>query len=175
MAAVDIHEGIDNTLMILQNRLKAKGGSCEIEVIKEYGILPSVECYAGQLSQVFMNLISNAIDALEERRGEILTLVPQDYDSLPRIRICTAVKGDNWITIRIIDNGEGMTEEIQKKLFNPFFTTKPMGKGTGLGLSISYDIVVEKHRGKLQCFSAPGEGTQFIIEIPVQHLHQKIA
>ena len=175
MKPIDIHESIDNTLMILQNRLKAKGGSCEIEVIKEYGILPSVECYAGQLSQVFMNLISNAIDALEERRGEILTLVPQDYDSLPRIRICTAVKGDNWITIRIIDNGEGMTEEIQKKLFNPFFTTKPMGKGTGLGLSISYDIVVEKHRGKLQCFSAPGEGTQFIIEIPVQHLHQKIA
>ena len=175
MKPTDIHESIDNTLMILQNRLKPKGGSCQIEVIKEYGNLPLVECYAGQLNQVFMNLISNAIDALEERRGDILTVVPQCCGSLPSIQICTEVTGENSVTIRISDNGAGMTEEIQKKLFNPFFTTKPMGKGTGLGLSISYQIVVEKHRGNLQCFSVPGEGTQFIIEIPIRHLHQKRA
>ncbi len=175
MKPIDIHESIDNTLMILQNRLKAKGESCAIEVIKEYGTLPSVECYAGQLNQVFMNLISNAIDALEDRRAETLTLVPQCCGSLPRIQIGTEVKGDKWVTICIADNGAGMTEEIQQKLFNPFFTTKPMGKGTGLGLSISYQIVVEKHRGNLQCFSVPGEGTQFIIEIPIRHLDQKMA
>lgn len=175
MKPIDIHESIDNTLMILQNRLKAKGGSCQIEVIKEYGVLPSVECYAGQLNQVFMNLISNAIDALEDRRSKTQTLVPRCCGSSPRIQICTEVKGENWVTVCIADNGEGMTEEIQQKLFNPFFTTKPMGKGTGLGLSISYQIVVEKHGGNLQCFSVPGQGTQFIIEIPIRHLHQKTA
>ncbi|HEY9708222.1 MAG TPA: ATP-binding protein, partial [Oculatellaceae cyanobacterium] len=109
--------------------------------------------------------------ALEERRGDTLTLVPQCCGSLPSIQICAEVKDDNWVAIHIADNGAGMTEEIQKKLFNPFFTTKPMGKGTGLGLSISYQIVVEKHCGNLQCFSVPGEGTQFIIEIPIRHLH----
>jgi signal transduction histidine kinase len=203
MKPVDIHEGIDNTLMILQNRLKAKGESPEIEVIKEYGTLPPVECYPGQLNQVFMNLISNAIDALEEGRpfqgassvealalakrgvvqrleegaqtGESSTLaiagegfLPLASRSLPCIHICTEANG-NRVVIRITDNGAGMTEEVKQQLFNPFFTTKPVGKGTGLGLSISYQIVVEKHGGELHCFSVPGQGTQFIIEIPIEH------
>jgi|GEM_PF-188450 len=171
MKSVDIHEGINNTLMILQNRLKAQGGSPEIKVIKEYGTLPLVECYAGQLNQVFMNLISNAIDALEEGRCKNQTPLPQQGSSSPYIQISTEAKGDNRAVIRITDNGGGMTEEVQQKLFNPFFTTKPMGKGTGLGLSISYQIVVEKHRGELHCFSTPGQGTQFIIEIPIRHDH----
>jgi PAS domain S-box-containing protein len=175
MKLVDIHEGIDSTLMILQNCLKAKGSSCEIQVIKEYGTLPLVECYAGQLNQVFMNLISNAIDALEERRSKTVTRSPKRSRSDAHIQICTEVQGDNKVVIRIADNGAGMTQEVQQKLFNPFFTTKPMGKGTGLGLSISYQIVVERHCGKLQCFSVPGEGTEFIIEIPIRHLHEKTA
>ena len=170
MAEVDIHEGIDNTLMILQSRFKAKGKNPEIKVIKEYAALPLVECYAGQLNQVFMNLISNAIDALESdgvgNFGDTQT---------PSITICTEAKDNNQVIIRIIDNGVGMTEEVQQKLFNPFFTTKPIGKGTGLGLSISYQIVVEKHGGELQCFSTPGYGTQFIIDIPLRHTQEKMA
>jgi PAS domain S-box-containing protein len=167
MKSVDIHEGIDSTLMILQNRLKAQGGNPEITVIKDYGMLPLVECYAGQLNQVFMNLISNAIDALEEATGKEPSL-------LPSIQIYTEAKGENQAVIHIKDNGAGMTEEVQQKLFNPFFTTKPMGKGTGLGLSISYQIIVEKHGGQLQCFSVPGQGTEFIIEIPIRN-HPKQA
>lgn len=164
MAAVDLHEGIDNTLMILQSRLKANGKNPEIKVIKEYALLPLVECYAGPLNQVFMNLISNAIDALES-----CGVVDRRRTAEPTITICTETKGDSQVIIRIIDNGMGMTKEVQKRLFNPFFTTKPIGKGTGLGLSISYEIVVEKHGGELQCFSVPGQGTQFIIDIPFRH------
>jgi two-component system, NtrC family, sensor kinase len=179
MKSVDIHEGIDNTLMILRHRLKAKGGTPEIEVIKKYGRLPLVECYSGQLNQVFMNLISNAIDAvasrfandaLESQKSEEKEKDSQpDIGLKPMIEICTEAKDNNWAIIRIKDNGAGMTEEVKQKLFNPFFTTKPAGKGTGLGLSISYQIVVEKHEGNLQCISAPGQGTEFIIEIPIRH------
>ena len=193
MKPVDIHEGIDNTLMILQSRLKAKGGSSEIKVIKNYGELPQIECYAGQLNQVFMNLISNAIDALESSGvGSNGVTSPSPLDQVnsdskltacdtwccqnssptPTITICTEVKANNRAVIHIMDNGVGMTEEVQKKLFNPFFTTKPVGKGTGLGLSISYQIVVEKHSGELQCFSTPGQGTEFIIDIPIQHNYE---
>lgn len=168
MTVVDIHEGINNTLMILQSRLRATGKSPEIQVIKNYGMLPLVECYAGQLNQVFMNLISNAIDALESHG------IGQESSPPPTITICTEAKGDKRVVIRIIDNGVGMKEEVQKKLFNPFFTTKPLGKGTGLGLSISYQIVVEKHCGELQCFSILGQGTQFIIELPIRHVSEKI-
>jgi len=174
MKPIDIHEGIDNTLLILQNRLKSKGGSSEIKVIREYGILPLVECYAGQLNQVFMNLISNAIDALEERRKSNVEIrddspkvLPIASELLPCIQIHTETKDENRVVIRITDNGGGMTEDVKNKLFNPFFTTKPVGKGTGLGLSISYQIVVEKHGGELQCFSVLGEGTQFTIELPI--------
>jgi signal transduction histidine kinase len=154
--------------MILRNRLKAKGGQPDIQVTKEYGELPLVECYAGQLNQVFMNLISNAIDALEERQTLTAKIMPLSACPLPYLHIRTEAKGDDWVTINITDNGVGMTEEVQQRLFNPFFTTKPLGKGTGLGLSISYQIVVEKHGGVLQCFSVPGQGTQFTIEIPIK-------
>lgn len=159
MKPVNLHEGIDSTLLILQARLKAKDSRPEIEVIKEYGNLPLVECYAGQINQVFMNTIANAIDAIEDRmaHGKFLN---------PKIRIITAVVGENAL-IRIADNGIGMTEEVRQRLFNSFFTTKPLGKGTGLGLSISYQIVVEKHGGALWCESTPGEGTEFWIKIPL--------
>jgi signal transduction histidine kinase len=157
----DIHEGIDNTLMILQHRLKAQNHQKEIQIIKEYGNLPLVECYAGQLNQVFMNLITNAIDALEEIE------VTNNFQ-VPKIWINTQLTDENKVLISIRDNGVGIPEDIRSKLFNPFFTTKAVGKGTGLGLSISYQIVVEKHRGKLWCDSILGQGTKFVIEIPLK-------
>jgi signal transduction histidine kinase len=170
MKPVDIHEGIDNTLMILRHRLKAKGGTPEIQAIKKYGTLPLVECYSGQLNQVFMNLISNAIDALESQKWNEQEKEPQpDIATKPTIVIETEAKDKNWAIVRIKDNGPGMTEEVKQKLFNPFFTTKPAGKGTGLGLSISYQVVVEKHGGHLHCNSSPGQGTEFIIELPIRH------
>jgi len=148
---VNIHDGIDSTLLILQNRLKGDSDRSDIAVIKDYGELPLVECYAGQLNQVFMNVLSNAIDALANHRS-------------PTIRIQTAII-DKTIQIHLSDNGSGMPESVQRRLFEPFFTTKPVGKGTGLGLSISYQIIVEKHGGLLKCISSP-EGTTFTIEIP---------
>lgn len=163
---VNIHEGIDSTLTILHNRLKPRAEHPEIEVIKEYGQLPLVECYAGQLNQVFMNLLSNAIDALDEFAGG------QSYQNLivnpGKIWIRTERLNQDWIAIHIIDNGPGMTENVQAKLFDPFFTTKPVGRGTGLGLSISHQIVTEKHGGKLYCRSQLGQGTEFTIELPIQ-------
>lgn len=164
--AVDIHEGIDSTLMILHNRLKAKPNFPEIQVMREYGKLPLVECYAGQLNQVFMNLIANAIDALEES-----TVKNPQFFTQPQIHICTEIAHKQQVVIRIADNGTGMSEEIRKRLFDPFFTTKPIGKGTGLGLSISYQIVVEKHQGKLECSSVIGKGTEFVISIPVKQIN----
>ncbi|MFB2977625.1 CBS domain-containing protein [Microseira sp. BLCC-F43] len=179
MKPVDLHEGIDSTLLILQNRLRPQGVSRKrgtlaehpgILVIKEYGDLPLVDCYAGQLNQVFMNILSNAIDALEEDSGDrVQDASPDDsLDSSPQIRIRTEVINSDWVGIRIADNGPGMTESVRQKLFDPFFTTKPVGKGTGLGLSISYKIVVEKHGGRLNCVSALGQGTEFMIEIPIR-------
>ena len=166
--AVDIHEGIDSTLTILQHRLKAGPEHAAIEIIKKYGELPPVECYGGQLNQVFMNLLVNAIDALEEYNQQ--RTFEESIKQPGSIQISTEVSGDNWITIRVADNGPGICETVQKRLFDPFFTTKPVGKGTGLGLPISYEIVVEKHGGKLYCQSAPGHGTAFVIEIPTQQL-----
>ena len=156
---VDIHEGIDGTLMILQNRLKAKPEYPAIEIVKKYGTLPQIDCYPGPLNQVFMNLLANAIDALEHKR--------LDRRETARIEIHTEAIGDR-ISIRIRDNGTGIPNSIRSKLFDPFFTTKPVGKGTGLGLSISYQIVVDKHDGSLQCRSNPSEGTEFAIELPVR-------
>jgi PAS domain S-box-containing protein len=205
---VDIHEGIDNTLAILQHKLRAVGDSDRIEVIKNYGQLPLVTCYPSQLNQVFMNLLNNAIDALktqpaprritictsvetedsrssyEERGGECLNSYPNLSTNLhpqtgqrqgaaltSRYAITNAPLTPSccpqFVVIRIADNGPGMSEDVQKKIFDPFFTTKDVGSGTGLGLSISYQIVVEKHKGRLSCISVLGQGTQLIVEIPV--------
>jgi len=171
--AVDLHEGLDSTLMILHNRLKASGKHPEIKVIKEYGNVPLVECYAGQLNQVFMNLLVNAIDAIDEYNQmrtseEGAALTPEEIQANPSfIRVRTELLNDCEVAIRIADNGPGMTEEIKARLFDPFFTTKPVGTGTGLGLSISYQIVVEKHGGQLHCHSQLGQGTEFVIQIPL--------
>lgn len=159
---VDIHEGIDSTLVLLQHRLIKSESRPEIKVIKEYGNIPQVTCYASQVNQVFLNLLNNAIDALESRNGQDSPQSP-----IPTIWICTLVTTSATVTIRIKDNGVGMTESVQSSLFEPFFTTKPVGKGTGLGLLSSYQIVVEKHKGRLTCDSSPGQGAEFVVEIPV--------
>ncbi|MHC5861007.1 sensor histidine kinase [Nostoc sp.] len=173
MKEVDIHEGIDSTLLILQNRLKAKPEHPKIEIIKEYGELPLVECYAGQLNQVFMNVINNAIDALDMCN---LQRSLQEIDSNPsKIIISTKLISDNRVVVKIADNGPGMTQEVKKKLFDPFFTTKPVGQGTGLGLSISYQIVVQKHSGVLRCESELGKGTEFWIEIPLYQVGESVS
>ena len=163
MKAVNIHEGIDSTLMILQHRLKAKSDRIAIEVIKNYGDLPVVECYAGELNQVFMNVLSNAIDALEDSLAS-----NQGQSTTPTITIHTELVDEHHVEIRIADNGQGMPEFVRQRLFNPFFTTKPVGKGTGMGLSISYQIVTEKHGGSLTCTSQPGAGAEFQIRIPLR-------
>lgn len=166
--AVDIHEGIDNTLLILWHRLKARTDRPEIQVIKEYAQLPRIECYAGQLNQVFMNLLANAIDALDEANQHRSF---QDINEHPnQIHIRTQQVDPNRIVITISDNALGMSEATRIRLFDPFFTTKPVGKGTGLGLSISYQIVVEKHQGKMSCNSELGQGTTFVIEIPIHQV-----
>ncbi|MEO0827521.1 MAG: ATP-binding protein [Cyanobacteria bacterium J06635_15] len=164
--AVDIHEGIESTLLILNNRLKATSERPEIQITRTYGQVPDVECYPSQLNQVAMNILANAIDTLEEQNhGRSF----EDIQANPNtIEICTDVVDSNWLTIAISDNGPGIGEETIAKLFDPFFTTKPIGKGTGLGLAISYQIIVEKHGGKLSCDSAPGKGTKFVIELPLR-------
>ena len=245
MGPVDLHQGLDSTLLIIHNRLKPKGSIPGITVIKEYGELPPVECYPGLLNQVFMNLLCNSIDALEEcyqKQGLSSHFEehngaskPHEYDSFTQqgrsalnvsnskvtssfemtscctrtatasafdgnsltrtekltgetalgdsypyssiIRIRTEIiNGDSAngnisasrAVVRIIDNGLGMTDDVRLRIFDPFFTTKPVGKGTGLGLAISYQIVVEKHGGQLRCISTPGQGTEFVIEIPLR-------
>jgi signal transduction histidine kinase len=159
---VNIHEGIDSTLTMLQHRLKVNPKYPVIEIVKEYGYLPKVECYAGKMNQVFMNVLGNAIDALEESMDDGMIQVQ------PTIRIKTQVIGSDTIEIRITDNGPGIPHEIQHRLFDPFFTTKPAGKGTGLGMSISHQIITEKHGGSLRCISSLSRGAEFIIEIPIQ-------
>jgi GAF domain-containing protein len=171
MKAVDIHEGIDNSLLILQHRLKAKGDAPSIDIVKDYGKLPLVECYAGQLNQVFMNVLSNAIDALEDYKES----TSQPHHSQITIHTSIGEMKDNVksVVIRIVDNGIGIPESVRTRIFDPFFTTKPVGKGTGLGLSISYKIVVEKHGGILKSDSQPGFGTEFWIEIPIHQNNYK--
>ncbi len=167
MKQVDIHEGIESTLLILQSRLKATAKRPGIQTIKQYGNLPQVKCYAGRLNQVFMNLLANAIDALEQRNRDLSADELQVHPSV--IEIQTDVSQANTsVIVRIRDNGPGITLAAQARLFDPFFTTKPVGKGTGLGLSISYQIVTEQHQGKLGCNSTPGQGAEFWLEIPVQ-------
>ncbi|BAU44035.1 PAS domain S-box protein [Leptolyngbya sp. O-77] len=179
--AVDLHEGIDNTLMILQNRLKGKPGQPAIEVVREYGSLPKVECYASSLNQVFMNILSNAIDALEDvldkgewgdsqnvRASGAAHFPCGNRPDAPTITIRTEYIIPDRVAVYLIDNGPGIPEAVQKRLFDPFFTTKPVGKGTGLGMSISYQIVTERHGGILECSSEPGQGALFRIEIPIR-------
>ncbi|MBD2434602.1 MULTISPECIES: sensor histidine kinase [Fischerella] len=158
----DLHEGLDSTLMILQHRLKGNSDRPPIEVIRNYGQLPEVNCCIGQMNQVFMNILANAIDALDEAIAQ-----EKISDSIPQIQITTEVDTEQWAVISIADNGMGIPEPIQQRLFEPLFTTKPVGKGTGLGLSIAHQIVVEKHNGELLVNSQPGKGTEFIIKIPI--------
>lgn len=179
MKPADIHEGLDSTVLILQNRLQAKGGRPGISLVKEYGDLPRVRCYAGQLNQVFMHLLTNAIDALEEGGRN-----PEKYGKMqnqsflsadrskaevfnPEIRIRTFVVAESEVAIAISDNGPGMTEEVLGCIFDPLFSTKCPATSTGLGLAISQHLVVEKHGGKLQCVSRPGEGTELIVKIAI--------
>lgn len=190
MKSVNIHDGIDNTIMLLQNQLKGKPGQPAIALDKQYSELPLVQCYPGQLNQVFMNVLVNAIYAIHEENNskkanaksqeepenseqniystDSVSSVCESQYPTPTIRIRTELIDKDNVVIRIYDSGQGMTEDVRKRLFDPFFTTKPVGQGTGLGLSISYEIVVNQHGGKLQCTSEPGKGTEFAIEIPVQ-------
>ncbi|MDZ7961772.1 MAG: GAF domain-containing protein [Aulosira sp. DedQUE10] len=161
---VDLHEGIDNTLLILQHRLKSNNNFPGVKLIKDYDDLPLVKCYAGQMNQVFMNIITNAIDALEVQ-------IKNHQSLIPSICISTRVSADkSFVLICIADNGTGMTEEVKKRIFDPFFTTKPVGKGTGLGLAISYQIIVEKHSGIIECVSEVGQGTEMWMELALNPL-----
>ena len=163
LKSVDLHDGLESTLLILQNRLKPQKKRPEIKIIKNYSRLPLVNCYAAQVNQVLMNVLSNAIDALNDawEKNPISGFKPQ-------ITIQTEFIVDFFVKIRIADNGCGMSEAVQQKIFDPFFTTKPVGSGTGLGLSIAHSIIVEKHHGQLTCQSTLGKGTEFIIELPTR-------
>jgi two-component system, NtrC family, sensor kinase len=162
MKAVDIHDGIESTLLIIQSRLKTQA-RIPIQVIKEYGNLPSVECYPGQLNQVFMNVLCNAIDTLETETSQ-----PN-----PTIHIKTKVIEGNRIVITIADNGAGIPKSVGERIFDPFFSTKSVGKGTGLGLSISYQIIVDKHQGVFK-FTSVLNKTEFWIEIPSKQKREKV-
>lgn len=162
LKAADIHEGIDSTLMIVEHRLKNQPNRPQILVTKEYGNLPLVECYPGQLNQVIMNILLNAIDALEEKFPQ------KNHEQVkPIIHITTEMSTPKQVTIRIRDNGVGMSDEVRQKIFDPFYTSKPVGKGTGMGLSISYQIITDMHAGSLECISSLGKGAEFIIKIPI--------
>ncbi|MBW4674389.1 MAG: GAF domain-containing protein [Desmonostoc geniculatum HA4340-LM1] len=172
LRAVDVHEGLDSTLLILGHRLKNSSDRPAVEVIKEYSTLPLLECYPAQLNQVFMNLLSNSVDALEEKFKIIQHKYSESAERCPRIPLTIWISTqiiNNQVLIRIADNGLGIPEEVRSHIFDPFFTTKAPGKGTGLGLSISYQIVVEKHHGEIKCLSKAGEGTEFLIKIPTDN------
>lgn len=161
---VNLHEGLESTLTILQTRLRGRGDRPEIEVHQHYGPLPLVECDPGQINQVLAHLISNAIDAIDSIADHYSALNP------PQLTIETAHLEDGCVCIRIADNGPGMEASVRSRMFDPFFTTKPIGKGTGLGLAIGYDIICKNHGGKLLCQSQPGWGTTMTIELPIKPL-----
>lgn len=166
LKAVNIHEGIESTLMLLHQRLQPQPHHPAIQVIKEYGSLPLIECYSGQLNQVFMNILSNAIDALSQDNQK---KIPEETrKSSSTITIQTTLLDSDWAEISIKDNGPGITASIKQRIFDPFFTTKRVGEGTGLGLSISYQIIVENHSGKIECISVMGKGAEFRITIPIK-------
>ncbi|MGD1716412.1 PAS domain-containing sensor histidine kinase [Dapis sp. BLCC M172] len=167
---VDIHKGLDSTLLILQNQFQGKGNCPDINVVKKYGSLPYVECYPGELNQVFMQIFTNAIDALEEKYLNLSTKKINLQAFEPEFLITTEVK-DDYIVIAIADNGIGMVEEVYGRIFEPLFTTKKSKNSIGLGLSISQELIVDKHQGKLSCKSLIGEGTEFVIEIPIKLSH----
>ena len=167
LKSVDIHQGIDNTIILLRKRLEDKPDYQKIALIKNYSPLPLIDCYPSQINQVFFYLLSNAIDSLDDYNQHRL---PADIATNPSmIEIITKQIDSEWIAIEIIDNGLGIPPEVHSKIFEPFFTTKPVGKGTGLGLSISHQIIVEKHHGMIMCNSVPEEGTIFIIKLPIKN------
>ncbi|MEH2138101.1 hybrid sensor histidine kinase/response regulator [Nostoc sp.] len=166
----NIHDGIDSTIMILKHRLKASEDRPEIQIIRDYNNLPDLECFIGQLNQVFMNLLANAIDALEESNiGRTYIEIEANPNQI--LIQTTLTENNNHILIRIKDNGVGMSAEVQQKIFEYLFTTKPVGQGTGLGLSIARQIVVEKHEGTLEINSVIGKGSEFIIKLPIGSLY----
>ncbi|MGB3765021.1 MAG: response regulator [Phormidesmis sp.] len=166
--SVNVHEGIDSTLLILQHKLRTGANNKPVEIIKQYGNLPLIECYPSQLNQVFMNILSNAIDAFEDSDNSVNESVEDASKSQPfTIEITTNIAAADTVLIQIKDNGSGIPPQVLSKLFDPFFTTKPVGKGTGLGLSISHQIIVEKHGGEIDCVSQTGQGTCFTIKVPV--------
>lgn len=162
---VDLHNGIESTIVMLGHRLHKNLKRPAINIIRDYSNLPMVECYASQMNQVFMNILANSIDAIEEKS---INRKSGELDQAPdRIEIQTTLMDQKFVSIRFLDNGIGIDPVIQKKLFDPFFTTKPVGMGTGIGLSISYQIVTKQHRGTIECISSIGKGTEFIIKIPI--------
>ena len=169
---VDIHEGLDSALILLHSRIHSNDYIPDIDVVKDYGELPPIYCFPDQLNQVFFNLLNNAIDALEEAQEKRNIKNKNTDNSKNTLRIRTylhsSLDSDNKICISIADNGVGIPEEIQAKIFDPFFTTKPVGKGTGLGLSMSYQIITNLHHGALGCFSTVGQGTEFVISLPLR-------
>ncbi len=171
---IDLHQGIDDTILILTHRLKFQFNLYEIQIIKDYGDLPLINCYGGQLNQVLINILANAIDALEEAHHRTDTLYKACPRQQPYIKIETRLIDPDWVQIKISDNGFGIPEPIQSQIFNPFFTTKPVGKGTGMGMAISYQIIVEKHKGHLYFTSIPHQGTEFVIKIPVDCTSESI-
>jgi len=158
----DLHQGLDSTLLMLQYRL-TRERAVPITVVKKYGQLPPVNCNAGQMNQVFINILTNAIDAIAAGETD-----PPEEDKIPTIEVRTAVREEGQVEIAIADNGRGMSEDVRSRIFDPFFTTKAVGGGTGLGLSTCYQIVVEKHGGELECHSRPRKGTTFTIALPVK-------
>ncbi len=175
LKSVDIHQGIESTLLILQHRLKASAEVPAVEVVRNYGPLPQVACYPGQLNQVLMNIISNAIDAIDEawarnERERERREACQEKSDRGKLTLRTSLKtlgGDSWAEVAIADTGLGIPEAVQARIFDAFFTTKPVGKGTGMGLSISYSIITEKHHGRLFCQSVPGQGATFVVQLPL--------
>lgn len=176
---VNIHDGLDSTLVILAHRLKTQPDRPAITVQREYGPIPDIECHAGQLNQVFMNILGNAIDAIEEawedtawKQPELkplrtITIKTQLMEQASPPLECSPQSLQQWLRISIKDSGRGMSEDVRSHIFDPFFTTKPIGQGTGMGLSISYQIITDKHHGRLECFGAEGCSTEFILTIPV--------